>query len=56
MGEWFAGSAGICWAQALQVLAVSAGFAKGRWGWIGAWQSVYPGGIAVLGVRVPGAE
>lgn len=31
MGEWFAGSAGICWAQALQVLAVSVGFARG-WG------------------------
>lgn len=32
MGEWFAGSAGICWAQALQALAVSVGFV---WGWGG---------------------
>lgn len=30
MGEWFAGSAGICWAQALQALAVS-GVCEG-WG------------------------
>lgn len=30
MGEWFAGSAGICWVQAaLQVLDVSEGFVRG---------------------------
>jgi len=52
MGEWFAGSAGI-WVQALEVLAVSVGFVRG---WVGAWQSVNTGGIAILGVRAPGTE
>lgn len=56
MGEGFAGSAGICWAQALQVLAVSVGFVRGWGGWMGAWQSMCPVGIAVLGVRAPEAK
>lgn len=34
MGEWFARSAGICWVEALQMLAVSVGFGRvGGAGW-----------------------
>lgn len=49
MGEWFAGSAGICWAQAaLQALAVSVGFVRG-WG---AGQGVHPIGMVILGPEI----
>lgn len=49
MGEWFAGSAGICWVQAaLQVLAVSVGFVRG-------WTGCSPHRDGNPGARDPGA-